>query len=125
MSHRHAIGWILLIWTFSSLLALPNAICSTLFEDSLISNKSATTCTMVWPDGRYPTSSWDHIYNILILVITYLFPILTMAILYYRVGKELWGYEAIGENIEKQRRAIMAKKKVSFIADIYIYIYMY
>lgn len=52
-------------------------------------------------------------YNIVILVVTYFVPILTMAILYYKVGKELWGYEAIGENIDKQRRAIMAKKKVS------------
>lgn len=29
-----------------------------------------------------------------------------------QVGRELWGYEAIGENIDKQQRAIMAKKKI-------------
>lgn len=28
------------------------------------------------------------------------------------MGKELWGYEAIGENIDKQQRALQAKKKV-------------
>lgn len=32
-----------------------------------------------------------------------------------QVGKELWGYEAIGENIDKQQRALMAKKKVRFV----------
>lgn len=55
----------------------------------------------------------EHSYNIIILVVTYLVPISTMAILYYKVGRELWGYEAIGENVDKQRRAIKAKKKVS------------
>lgn len=112
MSHKSAIGWILLIWTLSSALALPNAIYSTLVEDRLMSDSFATTCTMIWPDGRYPQSSYDHIYNIVVLVLTYLVPIITMAILYYKVGKELWGYEAIGENVDKQRRAIMAKKKI-------------
>lgn len=113
MSHRHAIGWILLIWTLSSALAMPNAIYSTLVEDRLVNDNVAVTCAMVWPDGRYPLSSYDHIYNIVVLVVTYLVPIITMAILYYKVGKELWGYEAIGENIDKQQRALMAKKKVS------------
>lgn len=35
-----------------------------------------------------------------------------MAILYYRVGKELWGHQAIGEDVEKQARAMLAKKKI-------------
>lgn len=51
-------------------------------------------------------------YNILIMVLTYLVPILTMAILYYKVGKELWGHQAIGEDVEKQARTVMAKRKI-------------
>lgn len=91
---------------------MTNIIYSIVVEDRLVNENLALTCTMIWPDGRYPLSSYDHIYNIIILVVTYLVPILTMAILYYNVGKELWGYEAIGENVEKQARALMAKKKI-------------
>ena len=60
MSHRHALGWILLIWTLSALLALPNMIYSVVVEDRLINDNLALTCTMIWPDGRYPDSSHDH-----------------------------------------------------------------
>lgn len=60
MSHRNAIGWILLIWTMSSLLASPNAIYSTLVEDKIAADNTAITCAMIWPDGRYPLSSYDH-----------------------------------------------------------------
>lgn len=60
MSHKHAIGWILLIWTLSSLLAMPNLIYSLVVEDRLINENLALTCTMIWPDGRYPLSSYDH-----------------------------------------------------------------
>lgn len=108
MSHRHAVGWILLIWTLSSALALPNII----YSDTVSDGHMSFLCSMMWPDGRYPISSYDHLYNITILIFTYLVPILTMAILYYKVGKELWGYEAIGEDVEKQRRALKAKKKI-------------
>lgn len=60
MSHRHAVGWILLIWTVASALALPNFIYSTDLEDRLTNDNVAITCTMLWPDGRYPLSSYDH-----------------------------------------------------------------
>lgn len=60
MSHRHAIAWILLIWSLSVVLALPNAIYSSLVEDKIASESVAVACTMIWPDGRYPTSLYDH-----------------------------------------------------------------
>lgn len=60
MSHSHAIAWILLIWTLSSALAMPNAFYSVVVEDRLVNENLASTCTMIWPDGRYPLSSYDH-----------------------------------------------------------------
>lgn len=57
MSHRHAIGWILLIWTLSSALAMPNLILCTLFKEE----NSLLICALSWPDGRYPESSYDHL----------------------------------------------------------------
>lgn len=47
------------------------------------------------------------------MVLTYIVPIITMAILYYQVGRELWGYQVIGEHVDLQQRALLAKKKVS------------
>ncbi len=51
-------------------------------------------------------------YNILILLVTYMLPIVSMSYTYFRVGKELWGSQSIGECTAKQMESIKSKRKV-------------
>lgn len=46
MSHRKAIAWILLIWTLSALLAMPNAI----YSEVRASDGHNGNCAMTWPE---------------------------------------------------------------------------
>lgn len=124
MSQRQAIGWILLIWTLSAALAAPNAIYSVVVEDRLMDDNLGLTCTMLWPDGRYPISKYDHIYNWIILVLTYLIPIITMCIIYWRVGKELWFQPTIGESSLAYKKSLQAKKKVVIMMIVVVSIFI-
>ncbi|KAH9393512.1 Substance-K receptor [Tyrophagus putrescentiae] len=51
-------------------------------------------------------------YNILILLVTYMLPIVSMSYTYFRVGKELWGSQSIGECTAKQMESIKSKRKI-------------
>ena len=52
-------------------------------------------------------------YNIIILLVTYMLPIVSMMYTYARVGIELWGSQSIGECTTKQMDSIKSKRKVS------------
>lgn len=51
-------------------------------------------------------------YNVIILLVTYMLPIFSMIYTYFRVGKELWGSQSIGECTAKQMESIKSKRKV-------------
>ncbi|CAD7093690.1 unnamed protein product [Hermetia illucens] len=74
--------------------------------------KQRRVCFMMWPDGRYPTSKSDYIYNIIILILTYGVPMLVMLVCYSLMGRVLWGSKSIGENTERQIESMKSKKKV-------------
>ncbi|XP_055681896.1 tachykinin-like peptides receptor 86C [Lutzomyia longipalpis] len=67
---------------------------------------------MLWPDGTYPTSMADYIYNLVFLILTYGIPMLIMIVCYSLMGKELWGSRSIGEHTERQLESMKSKKKV-------------
>ncbi|GAB0086197.1 tachykinin-like peptides receptor 99D [Sergentomyia squamirostris] len=67
---------------------------------------------MMWPDGSYPTSMADYIYNLVFLILTYGIPMLIMIVCYSLMGKELWGSRSIGEHTERQLESMKSKKKV-------------
>ena len=54
-----------------------------------------------------------HRYNVAILVITYIVPMLCMGATYTRVGVLLWGSQRIGERTQAQSDSLKAKRKVS------------
>ena len=55
----------------------------------------------------------SHSYNAIILLVTYVVPILSMGVTYFRVGRELWGSQSIGEATSKQIESVKSKRKVS------------
>ncbi|CRK88961.1 CLUMA_CG002658, isoform A, partial [Clunio marinus] len=111
-SRKKAILFVLIIWLTSSILAAPCLIYSHVSSRKYSSGKTRTVCFMLWPDGGYPTSKTDYIYNIVFLVLTYVIPIVSMLICYTLMGRELWGSRSIGEHTERQLESIQLKKKV-------------
>lgn len=84
-----------------------------LLDHSYHNGKTRTVCYLLWPDGKYPLSVADYLYNIVFLVLTYGIPMLVMVVCYTLMGKELWGSQSIGEHTERQKESVKSKKKVS------------
>ncbi|XP_069124041.1 tachykinin-like peptides receptor 99D [Argopecten irradians] len=103
---------ICIIWGVSTFLSIPNLIYGTTKVQDF-GNISIIICFIQWPDGNANTGSrTDFAYNVLIILVTYLLPMTTLAVTYSRIGVELWGSRAIGENTPVQYERIKSKRKV-------------
>lgn len=52
-------------------------------------------------------------YSYILLVLNYVFPLITLTVTYTRVGIELWGSQAIGEQTSVQTIRVKSKRKVN------------
>lgn len=52
-------------------------------------------------------------YNVFLLFITYVIPLLVLAMTYITVGVSLWGSQVIGEYTHGQNETIRSKRRVS------------
>ncbi|XP_049537972.1 tachykinin-like peptides receptor 86C [Anopheles darlingi] len=111
-SRKKARIFLLIIWALSCVLAAPCLMYSTVMTKRYNNGKTRTVCYMLWPDGRYPTSMADYIYNLVFLILTYGIPMLIMIVCYSLMGRELWGSRSIGEHTERQLESMKSKKKV-------------
>ncbi|XP_049845308.1 tachykinin-like peptides receptor 86C [Schistocerca gregaria] len=112
MTRRRALLALLAVWAASALLATPCLIFSTTNVHTYAGGEQSRSCYMEWPDGHYPKSLSDYVYNVVFLCVTYLLPVTSMAVCYGLMGRQLWGDRAIGENTERQQEAIRSKRKV-------------
>ncbi|XP_049806834.1 tachykinin-like peptides receptor 86C [Schistocerca nitens] len=112
MTRRRALLALLAVWAASGLLATPCLIFSTTNVHTYAGGEQSRSCYMEWPDGHYPKSLSDYVYNVVFLCVTYLLPVTSMAVCYGLMGRQLWGDRAIGENTERQQEAIRSKRKV-------------
>ncbi|XP_055325493.1 tachykinin-like peptides receptor 86C [Sitodiplosis mosellana] len=122
-SRKKARMFVIIIWVLSSMLSLPCLFYSTTEAKVYQSGKQRVVCFISWPDGRYPTSLTDYVYNCVFLVLTYGVPMLIMIVSYTIMGRVLWGSQSIGEHTQRQIESIKSKKKVvrMFIAVVTIF----
>ncbi|XP_076360621.1 tachykinin-like peptides receptor 99D [Tachypleus tridentatus] len=111
------------IWVAGSFLSLPNLVYSTTITETFRNGDHRIICFMVWPDGYSNDSYTEYIYNVNILVLTYILPISSMTFTYFRVGRELWGSKTIGECTEKQLETIKSKRKVVKMMIVVVFIF--
>lgn len=52
-------------------------------------------------------------YNLVFLGVTYLIPMMVMAVCYTLMGRKLWGSKSIGELTQYQKESMKSKRKVS------------
>ncbi|RWS05584.1 tachykinin-like peptides receptor 86C, partial [Dinothrombium tinctorium] len=103
---------VLLIWFSASLLAMPALIFSATLSFEFMNGGTRTVCALLWPDGYATKSKMDYIYNIVLFVVTYAIPMISMGITYSLMARILWGSKQIGEMTVTQRISIRAKQKV-------------
>ncbi|KAL0275015.1 UNVERIFIED_CONTAM: hypothetical protein PYX00_003006 [Menopon gallinae] len=112
MSHRKARIALAVIWIASGLLGVPPLLYSTTMTKRYADGQTRIICYMLWPDGAYPSSMTDYVYNLVFLAVTYLMPMTVMAVCYTLMGIELWGSRSIGEFTQRQMDSIKSKRKV-------------
>ncbi|XP_075210864.1 tachykinin-like peptides receptor 86C [Lycorma delicatula] len=110
-SRRRARALIGIVWISSCLLALPCLLYSVTMTRKYINDQSRTACYMEWPDGHYPDSVAEYVYNLVFLGLTYVVPVIAMGVCYGLMGMELWG-GSIGEQTQHQLDSIRSKRKV-------------
>ncbi|XP_034487365.1 tachykinin-like peptides receptor 99D [Drosophila innubila] len=111
MSKRRNLAIAAVIWLSSSLISCP----SLLFfktEEVKVGNATRIVCYPDWPDGPMNHSKMEHLHNILIMILTYFLPIISMTVTYSRVGIELWGSKTIGEYTPRQVENVRSKRRV-------------
>ncbi|XP_015781284.1 tachykinin-like peptides receptor 99D [Tetranychus urticae] len=112
MSKKTTVFITLAIWIIGSILSLPNILYSTTKREYFLNGDYRDICFLDWPDGPATSSKFDYIYNVIILLVTYMVPICSMCFTYSRVGLELWGSKGIGEYTEKQVESMKSKRKI-------------
>ncbi|KAG1714497.1 Tachykinin-like peptides receptor 99D [Nymphon striatum] len=100
------------IWVASAILSSPNIAYSTTKLEKFSNGQERTICYTVWPDGPSPLSYQEYIYNVIILLVTYVLPISSMTYTYSRIGKELWGSQSIGECTDRQLENVKSKRRI-------------
>jgi len=53
-----------------------------------------------------------HSYNVALLLINYIIPLVILALTYSVVGRRLWGSQAIGEQLPGQAETVRSKRRV-------------
>lgn len=101
MPKRHVIGAIALIWIISIGLSIPNII----YADTAVLNHT-TLCKLTWSLDK------DLAYSYSLLILNYVFPLVTLLVTYTIVGIELWGSQTIGEETSVQHGRVQSKRKV-------------
>ncbi|KAM8707005.1 hypothetical protein ACLKA7_011159 [Drosophila subpalustris] len=111
MSKRRNLAIAAVIWLSSSLISCPMLLFYKT-EEVLVSNGTRIVCFPDFPDGKMNHSQMEHIYNILIMILTYFLPIVSMTLTYSRIGIELWGSKTIGEYTARQVENVRSKRRV-------------
>ena len=122
MSSRGLVMLMISIWTFSSVLACPSLLFSTTETYHGDDNNTATACIMVWPDGPQSTSFMDHIYQVILLLFTYILPLLGLSITYTYLSRVLWKLQWQSSFFGNRDIGSRAKKEMRKVAKMFIVI---
>ncbi|XP_023036096.1 tachykinin-like peptides receptor 99D isoform X1 [Drosophila willistoni] len=109
MSKRCNLAIAAIIWLASTVISCPLML---VYKTETLTNHTRIVCYPEWPDGPMNHSMLEYIYNILIMILTYILPIVSMTVTYSRVGFELWGSKTIGEYMPRQVENVRSKRRV-------------
>ncbi|XP_060697808.1 substance-K receptor [Hemiscyllium ocellatum] len=93
------------IWFLALALAFPQC-----FYARIVQSESRVICKVDWPGdvgGQHQLT-----YQLVVIVLTYLLPLMVMGVAYTKVGKTLWASEIPGDSTERYSEHLNAKRKV-------------
>uniref|UniRef100_UPI00398F1928 substance-K receptor n=1 Tax=Pristiophorus japonicus TaxID=55135 RepID=UPI00398F1928 len=93
------------IWLLALALAFPQC-----FYACIVQFDSRVICTVDWPGdvgGQHQLT-----YQLAVIVLIYLMPLMVMGVTYTKVGITLWASEIPGDSTERYREQLTAKRKV-------------
>ncbi|XP_074640313.1 tachykinin-like peptides receptor 99D [Tubulanus polymorphus] len=109
------------IWVFAIAVALPRMIYAKTIKHVYCDGSSRTICFVFWPDG--PFNRWHMVYTLMAMFVNYLLPLIVIGVTYTRIGVELWGSKAIGENTYRQGESVRSKKKVVKMLIVVVFLF--
>eukprot|EP00095_Tigriopus_kingsejongensis_P012504 maker-scaffold221_size251850-snap-gene-1.11 protein:Tk12504 transcript:maker-scaffold221_size251850-snap-gene-1.11-mRNA-1 annotation:"neuropeptide gpcr a24" len=122
MSRPSTVLTALLIWIVGGVIALPQFLYFTTQVTSS-ETENRTVCFAIWPDGPTNESSFEFLYNVAFMIITYFLPMLSMSITYTAVARELWDSKIIGEATKAQMDVIQSKRRVVKMMVMVVFIF--
>ncbi|XP_053636422.2 tachykinin-like peptides receptor 99D [Cherax quadricarinatus] len=112
MGRKATILIVVWIWVSSTCLSMPNMLFFTTAALPLKDGSSRVVCYGAWPDGDQGDSQSEYVHTVVLMVLTYILPLLCMGFTYARIGMTLWGSRSIGEQTPRQVESIRSKRKV-------------
>nr|QPB70566.1 putative tachykinin-related peptide receptor III [Homarus americanus] len=112
MGRKATILIVVWIWVSSTCLSMPNMLFFTTAPLPLKDGDTRVVCYAQWPDGDQGYSQSEYVHTVVLMVLTYILPLLCMGFTYARIGMTLWGSRSIGEQTPRQVESIKSKRKV-------------
>ncbi|XP_047500846.1 tachykinin-like peptides receptor 99D isoform X1 [Penaeus chinensis] len=115
---RPRMGWkgtiliVVWIWVSSIFISMPNMLFYTTAALPIKDGGERIVCYGAWPDGDQGESHLEYAHTVILMVLTYIVPLLCMGYTYARIGMTLWGSRTIGEQTPRQMESIRSKRKV-------------
>ncbi|XP_066981472.1 tachykinin-like peptides receptor 99D isoform X1 [Macrobrachium rosenbergii] len=100
------------IWVSSICVSMPTMIFFTTDNIPEKDGEERVVCYGAWPDGDQGESYLEYVHTVILMVLTYILPLLSMGFTYARIGWTLWGSRSIGEQTPRQVESIRSKRKV-------------
>ncbi|XP_076056208.1 tachykinin-like peptides receptor 99D [Oratosquilla oratoria] len=100
------------IWIVSFSVSIPNFLFFTTEPVPTPHGGVRVVCYGSWPDGDPGESQFEHVHTVVLMVLTYILPVVGMGFTYSRMGAALWGSQSIGERTPRHIETIRSKRKV-------------
>ncbi|XP_072334868.1 substance-K receptor [Scyliorhinus torazame] len=94
-----------IIWLLALALAFPQC-----FYARIVQAENRVICIVDWPEdvgGQHQLT-----YQLVVIVLTYLIPLMVMGVTYTKVGITLWASEIPGDSTQRYREHLNAKRKI-------------
>ncbi|XP_014211867.1 tachykinin-like peptides receptor 99D [Copidosoma floridanum] len=114
MGKRMTLCVVIAIWVVSALISLPMLFFYETATQNFTNGEIRIVCYQAWPDQNPEDghSVEEYWYNVVFMILTYFMPITAMSWTYFRIARELWGSQSIGEATQRQQENIRNKRRV-------------
>ncbi|NXO03923.1 PKR2 protein, partial [Rhinopomastus cyanomelas] len=112
MNYQTATFLITLVWIVSILVAIPSAYFATETVLFIVKNQEKIFCGQIWPVDQ---QMYYKSYFLFIFGLEFVAPVITMALCYARISRELWFKTVPGFQTEQIRKRLRCRRKTVLV----------